>query len=275
VSGRDQAPPGLGGNEDSDLARQMGDDLIASERVMEGKQPLPSRNESATSGPQTSEPPVEPDLEIPTLSAPHPDTPPEDSVLDDITTEFGRHTFSVFDHLVDGLRRSMFVDRQTAIVFALSFVFAFGGAALWNEVVACACDEPRPTAQATGRPAAVIPDATPTLVRLEFAVVAVPTWRAGDADCDPYLVRFRVRDQSLAGRSVVLELITSPIEDAMKPPKRTAPPQRVEGVIRADGPIIETPVYAFTSADVRAVSIDGKPATGSTGFGNKGHALCQ
>jgi hypothetical protein len=84
-----------------------------------------------------------------------------------------------------------------------------------------------------------------------------------------------VQDQTLAGRTVVLELQTLPLEGALKQPTRFAPSQRVEGVITKEAPYIETEVFPFTSARVSAVLIDGRPAEGAAAVGNKGAPDCR
>lgn len=64
---------------------------------------------------------------------------PVESVLDDISTEFGGHRIpaDLVGQLSYGLQRSMFIDRQTALAFAYAFAFSLGGFALFEQVAAC------------------------------------------------------------------------------------------------------------------------------------------
>jgi hypothetical protein len=185
-----------------------------------------------------------------------------------------------FGAVVRTLQERWLVSERMAIVFAVTFGLALAGGLVWTNVIACACDERAlDTAPARGggrqkAPVEVVqPSPTPTLVRLTSKIVTVGFDR--DGVCDPYVIRFGVLDQTLAGHSVVLDLRSTTIANAMKQPTKFAPPQRVEGTISVDAPAIETPVYAFTSAEVVVVSFDGGPATGSIAFGNKGALDCR
>jgi hypothetical protein len=185
-----------------------------------------------------------------------------------------------FGKVVRTLQQRWFLTERMAIVLVVSFGFALGGGLVWTNFIACACGEPSiDAAPARGdgarNEAAQVaqPSPSPTLVRLTSKIVTVGFDR--DGVCDPYVIRFGVLDQTLAGHSVVLELKSTTIANPMKQPTKFAPPQRVEGTISADEPVIETPVYPFTSAEVVAVSFDGKPATGSVAFGNKGALDCR
>ena len=87
---------------------------------------------------------VDASLEIPTIAVPSAvgrpvDPEPVESVLDDISTEFGgrRTPGDLVHQLSDGLQRSMFIERQTALVFAFAFVLSLGGFALFDQTVAC------------------------------------------------------------------------------------------------------------------------------------------
>ena len=184
-----------------------------------------------------------------------------------------------FGAVVRTLQQRWLVSERMAIVFAVTFGLALAGGLVWTNVIACACGEraidTAPARGGGGQKAAEVPQPspTPTLVRLTSKIVTVGFDR--DGVCDPYVIRFSVLDQTLAGHSVVLELTSTTITNPMKQPTKVAPPQRVEGTISADAPVIETPVYPFTSAQVVAVSLDGRPATGTISFGDKGALDCR
>lgn len=127
-----------------------------------------------------------------------------------------------------------------------------------------------PSGTATSVPRAT-PGATPTNVLFRSRVDQVAF--VHDGVCDPYVVTI-FPDPELAGRTVVLELTSTQMPDAPTA-KQLAPPQRAEGVVGPSSPSITTPVYAFTSATVKAVSVDGAGATGSFTFGNTGNAQCR